>query len=207
MDRTAPLGGQAKALSTDAGRAAGVYGQNENASAYRAIQRPAVRGGMSPGRHHWLTRMYPPWWRSRYGDEMDDLLSRQLGWRDVLDVAKSALTERLYYSQRPGDETMPTYPGNVAILVRKPSAIAPIAMSLCALAVVVIAIAVSGPKRQADEGAAAHLWQILMAGQLPILAWFAFQWLKRDLKAGLLVLAVQIAAFVAALLPVWLLGL
>jgi hypothetical protein len=137
---------------------------------------------------------------------MDDLLSQGYGWRDVLDVAKCALTERLYYSQHPGAETMQTYPGNVAILVRKPSAIAPIAMSLCALAVVVIAI-VSGTERQADEGAAAHLWQLLMAGQLPILAWFAFQWLKRDFKAGLFVLALQLVAFVAALLPVWLLGL
>lgn len=162
---------------------------------------------MSPRPHHWLTRIYPPWWRSRYGDEMDDLLSQGFGWRDVLDVAKSALTERLYYSQRPGDETMQTYPGNIAVLVRKPSAIAPIIMSLCALAVVVIAITVSGTKRQPDEGAAAHLWQFLMAGQLPILAWFAFQWLKRDLKAGFFVLALQIGAFVAALLPVWLLGL
>ncbi len=162
---------------------------------------------MSSRRHHWLTRLYPPWWRSRYGEEMDDLLSQELGWREVLDVAKSALAERLYYSQLPGDETMQTYPGNIAVLVRKPSAIAPILMSLCALVVVVIAIAVSGTKRQPDEGAAAHLWQLLMAGQLPILAWFAFQWLKRDFKAGLLVLAVQIAAFVAALLPVWLLGL
>ena len=162
---------------------------------------------MSQRHHHWLTRIYPPSWRSRYGDEMDDLLSRGYGWRDMLDVAKAALTERLYYSQPLGAETMQTYPGSISVLVRKPSAIAPIIMSLCALAVVFLAIAVSGAKPQADEGAAAHLWQLLMAGQLPILAWFAFQWLKRDLKAGLFVVALQIAAFVTALLPVWLLGL
>ena len=162
---------------------------------------------MSPRRHHWLTRMYPSSWRSRYGDEMDDLLSQGYGWRDALDVVKAALVERLYPSQRRGAETMQTFPGNIAVVMRKPSAIAPIVMSLIALAVVLIAIAISGTKRQADEGAAAHLWQLLMAGQLPILAWFAFQWLKRDLKAGLLVVALQIGAFVAALLPVWLLGL
>ena len=162
---------------------------------------------MSPRPHHWLTRIYPRSWRSRYGDEMDELLSQGYGWRDVLDVAKAGLTERLFYSQRPGAETMQTYPGNVAVLVRKPSAIAPIVMSLCALAVVIIAVAVSGTKQQADEGAAAHLWQLLMAGQVPILAWFAFQWLKRDFKAGILVVALQVAAFIAALLPVWLLGL
>lgn len=162
---------------------------------------------MSPRRHHWLTRIYPPSWRSRYGEEMDDLLSQGCSWQDVLDVAKAALTERLYYSKGRGAETMQTYPANIAVLVRKPSAIAPIAMSLCALGVVLIAIAVSGARQQADESTAAHLWQLLMAGQLPFLAWFAFHWLKRDLKAGLLVVALQIAAFLAALLPVWLLGL
>ncbi len=102
---------------------------------------------------------------------------------------------------------MQAYPANIAVLERKPSAVAPIAMSLCALGVVLIAIAVSGARQQADESTAAHLWQLLMAGQLPFLAWFAFHWLKHDLKAGLLVVALQIAAFLAALLPVWLLGL
>ena len=30
-----------------------------------------------------------------------------------------------------------------------------------------------------DEGTIAHLWQLLMAGQLPVLAFFAIKWLPR----------------------------
>ena len=162
---------------------------------------------MSERRHHWLTRLYPAAWRDRYGDEMDELLSGGCGWRDMLDVVRSALVEQLHHSSRAGVETMPTYPRNVAVLVRKPSAIVPIAMSLCALSVVLLAIANGSARPQPDEGAAAHIWQILIAGQLPFLGWFALRWLTRDFKAALPVLALQLLAFVAALFPVWYLGL
>jgi hypothetical protein len=96
---------------------------------------------------------------------------------------------------------------NVAILVRKPSAVVPIVMSLCAVTVVVVAIANGSAKPQPDEGAAAHIWQILIAGQLPFLAWFAVRWLTRDFKAAVPVLGIQILALAAALFPVWYLGL
>ena len=162
---------------------------------------------MSEGRHHWLTRLYPPAWRARYGDEMDELLSERTGWREVADVAKAALLERIFHTVRPGAYAMRTLPGNVAVLVRKPSALVPIVMSLGALAVIVVAIAITGLRHEADEGAAAHGWQILMAGQLPFIAWFALHWLKRDASAALAVLCLQLIAFAAALLPVWLLGL
>jgi hypothetical protein len=102
---------------------------------------------------------------------------------------------------------MQTYPRNVAVLVRKPSAIVPVAMSLGALSVVLLAIANGSAKPQPDEGAAAHIWQILIAGQLPFVGWFALRWLTRDFKAALLVLALQLVAIVAALFPVWYLGL
>jgi hypothetical protein len=138
---------------------------------------------------------------------MDELLSQGCGWRDVVDVAKAALVERLLYSDQTGAETMKTYPGNTAVLARKPSAIAPIIMSLAALGVVLVAIAIGAAKPERDENAGAHIWQLLMAGQLPLLAWFALRWLRHDPKAGLPVLGLQIAAFIAALLPVWFLGL
>jgi hypothetical protein len=162
---------------------------------------------MSGHRQHWLVRLYPRDWRRRYGDEMDELLRDRCGWGDVFDVAKSAASERLIYSSKRGAETMQTFPGSIAVLVRKPSAIAPIIMSTIALAVVLISIATMGTQRQSDEGAAAHIWQLLMAGQLPMLIWFAFHWLRHDVRAGLPILGIQIVAFSAALLPVWLLGL
>ncbi|MEP7131206.1 MAG: hypothetical protein ABI770_08770 [Sphingomicrobium sp.] len=141
---------------------------------------------------------------------MDELLSDGFGWRDALDVARAALVEWVLHCRKIGVETMRTYPGNIAVLVRKPSAIAPIVMSLLALAIVLIAITTSGAsqlRRATDEGTAAHIWQLLMAGQIPFLGWFALHWLRRDFRAGLPILGLQIGAFVAAFLPVWLLGL
>ena len=69
---------------------------------------------------------------------------------------------------------------NSALLTR-PSALVPVAMSLGALATVLIYAAMFGTARQADEGTAAHLWQLLMAGQLPVVAFFAFKWLPSSL--------------------------
>src|SRR2546421_4722926 len=56
--------------------------------------------------------------------------------------------------------------------LKRPSALIPLAMSLAALAVVLGHIAVSGIAREPDEGAAAHIWQLLMAGQLPVVAFY-----------------------------------
>lgn len=161
---------------------------------------------MKDGRH-WLIRLYPASWRSRYGDELDELLSHGCDWRDAFDVARAALIERLFYSRSRGAEAMKTYPATIMVLVRKPSAFAPIFMSLAALGAVLVAIAIGSARPKSDENVFAHIWQILMAGQLPILGWFAMHWLRRDLRAGLAVAGLQIVAFVAALVPVWLLGL
>lgn len=90
-----------------------------------------------------------------------------------------------------------------ASLYTRPSASTPILMSLAALAVVVGQLAFFGSARQADEGAAAHLFQLLIVGQLPIMAFFAYKWLQRAPRRALLVLATQIFAGVAACAPVW----
>ncbi len=92
-------------------------------------------------------------------------------------------------------------------LFKRPSAFLPVAMSLAALAVVVISLATSGGVREADEGALAHTWQLLMAGQLPVMAFFAYRWLPSAPRAVVPVLAVQVAALVAALAPVYFLHL
>ena len=80
-------------------------------------------------------------------------------------------------------------------------------MSLAALAVVLVHITRFGVTREADEGTAAHLWQILMAAQVPIVAFFAIKWLPQTPKQALLVLAVQAVAALAALAPVFALNL
>jgi hypothetical protein len=58
---------------------------------------------------------------------------------------------------------------------RQPSAFLPVAMSLIALALVLGHVALFGVVHEADEGTAAHLWQLLMAVQVPIIAFFAIK--------------------------------
>jgi DNA-binding CsgD family transcriptional regulator len=91
------------------------------------------------------------------------------------------------------------------VILKNPSAFLPLAMSLGALATVTIYVAMFGPARQADEGIAAHIWQILMAGQIPIILFFAVKWLPRTPKEALLVLVLQGSAALMALAPVYLL--
>lgn len=88
-------------------------------------------------------------------------------------------------------------------MLKRPSAVVPVVMSLAALAVVTGYAAMFGTARQADEGTAAHIWQLLMAGQLPVIAWFAIKWLPAEPRQALLVLALQLGAGLAAAFPVW----
>ena len=91
--------------------------------------------------------------------------------------------------------------------IKHPSGWLPIAMSLAALALVLGHVALYGAAREADEGTAAHIWQILMAAQVPIIAFFAIKWLPRATGPALAVLALQGATAIAALAPVFYYGL
>lgn len=101
---------------------------------------------------------------------------------------------------------MDRIPRSFCAVLRCPCAYLPLAMSLAALAVVIAHLAAFGVARQADEGAAAHFWQLLMAGQIPFLAFFAIKWLPRAPKQTLSVLALQVGAALAAAAPVYLLN-
>lgn len=90
-------------------------------------------------------------------------------------------------------------------LLARPTAYAPMAMSLAALALVLTYLARYGPvpeNPQGDEGAAAHTFQLLLAAQLPVIAVFAATWLPRAPAGALKVLALQALAGLAALAPV-----
>ena len=91
-------------------------------------------------------------------------------------------------------------------MLRHPSAFLPLAMSLAALATVAVFVARHGTAPQADEGTAAHLWQLLMAAQAPIVLFFAFKWVPRSPREALPIVALQAAAALAALAPVFVLG-
>ena len=87
-------------------------------------------------------------------------------------------------------------------------------MSLGALAIVLIHVALYGihvalygVAREADEGAAAHLFQLLIVAQVPLIAAFGITRFRRSPGQAVLILLLQTAAMVAALAPVWLLNL
>jgi hypothetical protein len=89
------------------------------------------------------------------------------------------------------------------MLLKRPSAIVPVAMSLAALATVIAYATMFGTARQADEGTAAHIWQLLVAGQVPVIAFFAIKWLPTEPRRALPVLVLQVGAALAAMFPVW----
>lgn len=87
--------------------------------------------------------------------------------------------------------------------MRQPAALLPITMSLAALALVLGHAAIYGVVHEADEGTAAHLFQLLMAAQVPLVAYFALKWLPRAPRQALWVLALQAGAALAAFAAVY----
>jgi len=107
---------------------------------------------------------------------------------------------------------MDRHPSSFGAIVREPSAFLPLAMSIVALTVVFGHVATdviqSGHVlRAADEGTDAHIWQLLMAAQIPVLAFFAIKWLPRAPQLALKVLALQAGAALANLAAIFFLGL
>ena len=94
-----------------------------------------------------------------------------------------------------------------AEMLRYPSAFVPMALSFSALLLVIINLTVYGVTREPDEGTAAHLWQLLMTAQVPVSGFFLIKWLPRAPRPALSILALQIAAAVVAVAPVYFLHL
>jgi hypothetical protein len=91
--------------------------------------------------------------------------------------------------------------------MQQPTGYLPVAMSLGALAMIIWYVAVHGVVHQSDEGAQAHRWQLLVAGQVPLISYFAFRWLPGARRSALMVLALQAAAvLLLAVAPLWALG-
>ncbi|MCU1319533.1 MAG: hypothetical protein JWP98_1051 [Edaphobacter sp.] len=160
---------------------------------------------MNPRLAHLLMRLYPRPWRERYGAEFEALLQTgRGGLRTSADVVWSALREHIFPT-RGGERDQ--HSSSFGAIVRQPSAFLPLSMSLTALAVVLGHVAMFGVVREADEGTAAHIWQLLMAGQMPVLAFFAIKWLPRAPRQTLYVLALQAGAALTSMAPVFFLNL
>ena len=80
-------------------------------------------------------------------------------------------------------------------------------MSVAALTLLLGGIIAGVVAREADEGAIAHIWQLLMAGQLPLLAYFVIRWLPSMPRQTLYVLSFQLGVALAAMAPVYFLSL
>lgn len=151
----------------------------------------------------WLLRAYPQAWRDRYGEEFMALLEDLHGsFSEIVNALQHGLAERMISTIGVGMKQT-----GFTAMIRKPSALIPIGMSLAALAVVVGHVALFGAVHERDEGPAAHIWQLLMAGQLPVLVFFALKWLPRAPRPALLVLGLDAGAALAAVAPVLMLGL
>jgi hypothetical protein len=68
-------------------------------------------------------------------------------------------------------------------------------------------VAAFGIVHQSDEGTPAHIFQLLIAGQMPLVAFFALKWLPREPKRAVSVLALQGTAALLAVATVVMLEL
>jgi hypothetical protein len=88
-------------------------------------------------------------------------------------------------------------------MLKRPSAFVPLAMSCAALITVLLHLQLSGVAREPDEGAAAHIFQMLIVAQIPFAAFFAWQFLPMAPKRAMTVISLQACAAVIAIFPVW----
>ena len=93
-------------------------------------------------------------------------------------------------------------------LFKQPTAWIPLVMSFVALAMILGYVAMFGVVHNQDEGAPAHIFQLLMLAELPIVAFFGLRWITRKPKETLIVLVVQAIAWIIPILTVmWFEGL
>jgi hypothetical protein len=86
--------------------------------------------------------------------------------------------------------------------LQRPGAFVPLAMSLIAMVMVLVHAAAFGIVHEADEGTPAHVFQLLMVAQLPMMALFTLRWLPTVPGPTLQVLVLQIGAAACAVLSV-----
>ncbi len=93
--------------------------------------------------------------------------------------------------------------------MKYPSAWIPILFSAISLVLTLLTVAITGAPQTppADEGTAAHLFQLWLVLEVLMILFFAVRWLPRSFKAAACVLTVQIVTVIAACSPVFILGL
>jgi hypothetical protein len=84
-------------------------------------------------------------------------------------------------------------------LVNRMSAIAPLLMSAVALSLVMIAVTTGWQRDLPDEGLAAHLFQLLLLAQIPVIIVFVMTADKSRVRASATTIALHLAAIALAL--------
>lgn len=92
---------------------------------------------------------------------------------------------------------------NFMKMLKLPSAFVPLAMSCAALITVLVHLQLSGVGREPDEGAAAHIFQLLIIAQIPLMAFFAWRFVPTVPKSAITVVVLQACAVAIAISPVW----
>jgi hypothetical protein len=87
--------------------------------------------------------------------------------------------------------------------LRHPTVFLPLGMSLLALGMVLIHSAIFGIVEETDEGTAAHIFQLLMVGQVPIVAFLAFKWLAIAPRQTFFFIVFQFVAALTAIIAVF----
>ena len=87
--------------------------------------------------------------------------------------------------------------------LRNPTVFLPLAMSLLALGMVLVHFTIFGIVKETDEGTAAHIFQLLMVGQFPIVAFLAFRWFAISPRQTFFFIVFQVVAALAAIITVF----
>ena len=86
--------------------------------------------------------------------------------------------------------------------LRNPTVFLPLAMSLLALGMVLVHFTIFGIVKETDEGTAAHIFQLLMVGQFPIVAFLAFRWFAIAPRQTFFFIVFQVVAALATIITV-----
>ena len=87
--------------------------------------------------------------------------------------------------------------------LRNPTVFLPLAMSLLALGMVLVHFTIFGIIKETDEGTAALIFQLLMVGQFPIVAFLAFRWFAIAPRQTFFFIVFQVVAALAAIIAVF----
>src|SRR5438105_2934495 len=87
----------------------------------------------------------------------------------------------------------------ISELLQRPTGYLPFAFSAAALVTIAVHVAIAGTEPQTDEGAAAHVWQVLMVFNFFVVGLFAFLWLPKAPRPAMLVLVLQVVGIAAAM--------